>query len=153
FAVHAKDVDVPFAVFRTVLPRNLGRLYPTDAGCFEELAGIVLRVVAPHLYVVGREGERLHPAVAHGVSVCRLVALEDDLPPLFDRPDQRMDVGGMASADDGLGQRFVVVDRVELAFEVLFEQIRVVYALDRPPQNDGFLFGEMYELRNLPEMR
>lgn len=64
-----------------------------------------------------------------------------------------MDVGGMASADDGLGQRFVVVDRVELAFEVLFEQIRVVYALDRPPQNDGFLFGEMYELRNLPEMR
>mgnify|MGYP000670937752 CR=1 FL=1 len=42
-------------------------------------------IVAPHLHVIGRKGERLYPAVADFAAVRRLVAVQDHLPMLVDR--------------------------------------------------------------------
>ena len=151
-AVHAEGVDEPLGVGVGVLPRRVGRFDLADARGLEELADAVLGVVAPHLHVVGREGEGFDAAVAHLAAVGRPVAVQDDLPLLLDRLDQVVDVRGVPSPDDRVGQRAVVVDRVELAFEVLFQQVRVVDVLDGALEDHGLLFGEVDELRDVAEM-
>ena len=51
-------------VLSGVFPRSLGRLDLADTQGLEELVRTAFGVVAPHLHVVRREGERFHPAVA-----------------------------------------------------------------------------------------
>ena len=82
----------------------------------------------------------------------RLVAVQYGLPLPVDGLDQRPDVRGVLAAHDRVGQRLVVVDRVELAFEVLFQQVRVVDVLDGALEDHGLLFGEVDELRDVAEM-
>ena len=52
-----------------------------------------------------------------------------------------------------VGQRLVVVNRVELAFEILFQQVRVVDVFDGALEDHGLFFGEMHELRDVAEVR
>lgn len=83
----------------------------------------------------------------------RLVAVQYGLPLPVDGLDQRPDVRGVLAAHDRVGQRLVVVDRVEFAFEVLFQQVRVVDVLDGALEDHGLFFGEMHELRDVAEVR
>ena len=59
--------------------------------------------------------------VADLAAVGRLVSVQHGLPPLLDGLDQAADVRGVLAANDRVGQRPVVVDRAEFAFEVLFQ--------------------------------
>jgi hypothetical protein len=79
--------------------------------------------------------------------------VQHGLPPLLDGLDQAADVRGVLAANDRVGQRPVVVDRAEFALEVLFQEVRIVYVLDGAPQDDGLLFGEMDQLRDVAEVR
>lgn len=60
----------------------------------------------------------------------RLVAVQYGLLLPVDGLDERPDVRGVLAAHDRVGQRLVVVNRVELAFEILFQQVRVVDVFD-----------------------
>ena len=75
------------------------------------------------------------------------------LPLPVDGLDQRPDVRGVLAAHDRVGQRLVVVNRVELAFEILFQQVRVVDVFDGALEDHGLFFGEMHELRDVAEVR
>ena len=129
------------------------RQYGADARGFEELAEAVFRVVAPDVDVVGGEGERLYPAVAYGGSACRTVGLQYYLPFFGDRSDQIVNDARQPALDDRVGQRAVVVDRVEFAFEVLFQKVVVVDVFDGAFEDHGLLLGEMDQLRNILEVR
>ena len=83
----------------------------------------------------------------------RPVAVQDDLPPLLDGLDQAADVRGVPAAHDRVGQRLVVVNRAEFALEVLFQQVRVVDALDGALEDHGLLLGEVHQLRDVAEVR
>ena len=152
-AVHAEYVDEAFVVFGSVFPRRVGELHGADARRFEELVRVAFEVVAPHLHIVGRESERFHPAVADLAAVRRLVTVQDRLPLLLDGFDQPPDVRGVLAPDHGVGQRLVVVDRVEFAFEILFQDVVVVDIFDGAFQDHGLLFGEVHQLRDVAEMR
>ncbi len=97
---------------------------------FEEFARVAFGVVTPCLHIIGGERERLHAAVAHGASVSGAIVAQDDLTTLFDGLDQAADGRGVVAADHDVGQNLVVVNGIELALEVLFEQLGVVDALD-----------------------
>ena len=141
--MHAEGVDETFAVLRFVFPRGCGQLGGADARGFEELAGMRFGIVAPHLHVIGRKGERLYPAVADFAAVRRLVAVQDHLPMLVDRLDERADIRRVLAPYDRVRQRFIVVYRVEFALEVLFEHVRVVDVLDGAFEYHRLLLGEV----------
>ena len=83
----------------------------------------------------------------------RLVAVQYGLLLPVDGLDERPDVRGVLAAHDRVGQRLVVVNRVELAFEILFQQVRVVDVFDGALEDHGLFFGEMHELRDVAEVR
>ncbi len=149
--MQAECVDETFAVFRGVLP-FVAQRHRADARGLEQFVRPVFRVVAPHLYIVRRESERFHPAVADFAAVGRLVAVQHRLAFFFDGFDQAPDVGRVLAAHHRVGQRLVVVDRVELAFEVLFQQVRVIDVFDGVFQYHGFFFREVNQLRYVAEM-
>ena len=68
---------------------------------------------------------------------------------VFDCLNKQVDVARILSLYDSVGKGAAVVDRVELAFEVLFEQICVVDALNSATKDYRLLLCEVDELRNL----
>ena len=149
--MQAECVDEALAVCCGVLP-FVAQRHRAYARGLEQFVRAVFRVVAPHLYVVRRESERFYPAVAYFAAVGRLVAVQGRLPPFFDGFYQVADVRGVLAAYHRVGQRLVVVDRVELAFQILFQQVRVIDIFDGVFQYDGFFFGEVDQLRDVAEM-
>lgn len=87
-----------------------------------------------------------------GGAVGRAVVVQHDLTLLFDGLHYVAYVRGIAAAHDGVGQNLVVVHRVELALEVLLQQVGVVDALDGAFQDDSLLLRKVYQLRYVLEM-
>ena len=82
----------------------------------------------------------------------RPILLQNDLPFFGDRFDQIVDDGRELALDDRIGERAIFIYRVELALEVLFEEIVVIDAFDGAFEDGGLLFGEMDQLGYILEM-
>src|SRR5690554_486802 len=68
-AVYPEDIDVTRDMNILMLPRFRQDLHRPDAGDPEKLHFPVFMAEAPHLFVVGGEGKRLHLTVADIVPV------------------------------------------------------------------------------------
>ena len=65
---------------------------------------------------------------------------------------QQAHVPAVLAVDDGLRQDIVVVNRVKLLLQVLFQEVVLVNALDGRLQDVGLLLGEVDQLADILEV-
>jgi len=151
-AIHAEYVDIAGAVVCFVLP-HLGQYFDgANARYFEEFVFVFFGAIAPDLYVIGGESIRFDVSIADIVAMCRSIIFEDNGVFIFNGLYQLSDITSVLSAYNGFGQNVVVVNGIELLFEVLLEQVVLVNAFDSGLENIGFFFGEVNELANVFEI-
>ena len=143
FTGHAEDVGLPDLVFVGMGPGRVQDLHGVDAHDLIDPAVLLVHVVGPDVYHVGREGKRLHQPVPGVIAVGRFVATQDYLLLVLDGVVQRLDVGGNGRIIDIVGDAGSVIDTGQLSLQVPRQHIVIVDAFNQLGGHVGLLLGEV----------
>ena len=113
-----------------------------DSGNAEHLAAAVREVVAPHVYVIGGECERLYTPVA-GLAGRRLEVVQNYAKPLLDGVRQLANIHRVGPFAYEIRHRCYVVDCRQLLVKVLLKGVGVVQTLDESVDDAGLLVREI----------
>lgn len=113
-ARHAEDVYIAAIVLSTMLPRLVEHIDRAYTRSLEELIHATRGLEAPHLNIVGSEGEGLYPTVADDARMRRGIVAEDNLTARRDSLGEARDGARSGAPNDAVRNGRAVVDGAKL---------------------------------------